>query len=256
MILYHNKEEYLQLFSQAIYDTIEILKIHFTDPIEIDKKLDRYYSNIKKDIDVMVGEKIFPELNHYYVELPESILVIRSYILENGTNPEKIIAQAEKFLGKIQILRLENDKYEPTTGVKSVELKLYLQKLKDEKFKLRHALKTSSRKNKEEYDESAVVEIIVNGLESYTDGSIRYKSKHIPLPVQIRELCRLFMENRNDLINYDQIKERIINASKREKTSNSTISKYVSKLRKILFRYLNKDVFKPVAGSGYIFNPD
>jgi hypothetical protein len=98
-------------------------------------------------------------------------------------------------------------------------------------------------------------EVSVGKLIAYSDGTIRYQGKHLDLRPQIKDLCRLFMERQNQLINADDIREKIIKASKRKATSFDTISKYISELHKELQNHFGKEVITNQPKDGWIFNP-
>jgi len=87
--------------------------------------------------------------------------------------------------------------------------------------------------------------IVVNRageLASYNDGTIRYKKEILNLPPRLKELCRLFLEKPERLIAFDDIKDRIIKASRRPNIGWDTISKYVSRLNISLEIHFGKKV--------------
>lgn len=86
------------------------------------------------------------------------------------------------------------------------------------------------------------IEMQVGKLVSYNDGTIRYDGKIIQLRNQIKDLCRMFMENLERIITIDDIKDSIIAADKRKATPNNTMAKYVSELRNSLKTHFKKDV--------------
>ncbi len=105
-------------------------------------------------------------------------------------------------------------------------------------------------------NESAIKsEMTVGKLISYSDGSIRYDGKILDLRPQVKDLCRLFMERHNQLVNADDIKDKIIKAAKRKATSFDTISKYVSELHTELQIHFGKAVITNQPKDGWIFNP-
>lgn len=111
---------------------------------------------------------------------------------------------------------------------------------------------TSSMKT---YSESATPEKEIKGLAIYSDGSIRYNGELLEMRDQIREICRLFIDRPNHLITFDDIKDEILELDKKEITSFSTISKYISELRKILKDCFHKDVFLNQKKEGWFFRP-
>ncbi len=100
-----------------------------------------------------------------------------------------------------------------------------------------------------------ITEISIGNLCSYSDGTIRYDGKVIEMRVQMKDLCRLFMERKGQLITMDDIKDAIIKADKRDNTSNTTISKYVSELNKLLKEHFKKNVFINQEKEGWRFSP-
>lgn len=99
------------------------------------------------------------------------------------------------------------------------------------------------------------VEISAGDLESFNDGSIRYKGKSIGMRNQLKDLCRLFMGKPNRLVTIDDIKEELIHSDKRKMTSNTTISKYVSELHNSLKVHFRKDVIFNQKEEGWFFRP-
>ena len=97
-------------------------------------------------------------------------------------------------------------------------------------------------------------EMEVGNLTAYSDGTIRYKKEIIPLRNQLKDLCRLFMQNPKRLITVDDIKEAIIHADKRKSTSHTTISKYVSELHNSLKIHFQKDVIFNQYEEGWYFD--
>lgn len=105
------------------------------------------------------------------------------------------------------------------------------------------------------YTEDATAQQEVNGLAVYSDGSIRYKGEPVEMRSQLKELCRLFIANPNRLVTLDDIREKLIAASKREHTPFSTVAKYVSELRRILEVHFHKDVLLNQKEEGWYFKP-
>ena len=85
-------------------------------------------------------------------------------------------------------------------------------------------------------------EITHSNLSSCSDGTIRYKGTIIKLRPQIKDLCRLFLENYERLVTQSDIKDKIIKSSKRNKIDYNTLSKYISELRTSLMTYIGKNV--------------
>lgn len=104
-------------------------------------------------------------------------------------------------------------------------------------------------------ESSIKAEITIGKLIAYSDGTIRYDGKLLDLRPQVKDLCRLFMERHNQLVNADDIKEKIIKASKRKATSFDTISKYVSELHTEMQIHFGKAVITNQPKDGWIFNP-
>lgn len=99
------------------------------------------------------------------------------------------------------------------------------------------------------------IEMEVDGLAVYTDGNIRFKGETLEMRGQLKELLREFVLHPQRLINIDDIKDKIINADRREGTSADTIAKYVSELRRVLRPYFKKDVFPNDKKTGWRFSP-
>lgn len=95
----------------------------------------------------------------------------------------------------------------------------------------------------------------VSGLAVYSDGNIRFKGEALEMRGQLKELLREFVLHPDRLINIDDIKDKIIDADKREDTSADTISKYVSELRRIMRPHFKKDIFPNDKKTGWRFNP-
>ena len=92
-------------------------------------------------------------------------------------------------------------------------------------------------------------------LESFNDGSIRYKQVPIEMRSQLKVLCRLFIGRPNRLVTIDDIREELIRAEKRKTIPNATISKYVSELRAILRNHYKREVFVNQKEEGWFFKP-
>lgn len=97
-------------------------------------------------------------------------------------------------------------------------------------------------------------QIEVGPLAAYSDGTIRYQGEIIELRNQLKDLCRLFMENPDRVLTSDDMKEHLIATDKRKNTSRSTIAKYVSELRNSLKIHFKKDVIFNQKEEGWYFN--
>ena len=98
-------------------------------------------------------------------------------------------------------------------------------------------------------------EIEIGGLATYSDGTIRFKGSVIPMRDQLNDLCRIFMSRPDQLVLYDEIREEIIRAERRERTRFSTIAKYVSELHSLLKECFGKDVIFNHKKEGWRFVP-
>ena len=98
-------------------------------------------------------------------------------------------------------------------------------------------------------------EIEINGLSTYSDGTIRYEGSVIPMRDQLNDLCRMFMSRPNQLVLSDEIRDEIIRAERRERTRFSTIAKYVSELHSLLKECFGKDVIFNHKKEGWRFVP-
>jgi len=95
----------------------------------------------------------------------------------------------------------------------------------------------------------------IKGLAAYSDGTIRYKSEVIPMRGQLNDLCRLFISQPGRLFTCDDIKDVIVNANRREMTTFSTISKYVSELHSLLKQCFGREVIFNHKKVGWRFKP-
>lgn len=98
-------------------------------------------------------------------------------------------------------------------------------------------------------------EIEINGLATYSDGTIRFKGSVIPMRDQLNDLCRMFMSRPNQLVLSDEIRDEIIRANRRPMTRFSTIAKYVSELHSLLKPCFGKDVIFNHKKEGWRFVP-
>ncbi len=98
-------------------------------------------------------------------------------------------------------------------------------------------------------------EMEIGKLISYNDGSIAYDGENLEIRAQLKDLCRLFMQNVSRLVLVDDIRDLIIDSNKRDTTSNNTLSKYVSELHGILSKKYGKKVIFNDQKEGWIFRP-
>ncbi len=98
-------------------------------------------------------------------------------------------------------------------------------------------------------------EMEINGLATYSDGTIRFKGSVIPMRDQLNDLCRMFMSRPNQLVLSDEIRDEIIRAERRARTRFSTIAKYVSELHGLLKECFGKDVIFNHKKEGWRFVP-
>jgi len=101
--------------------------------------------------------------------------------------------------------------------------------------------------------EELKIEISAGKLGSYSDGTIRFGNQILDMRNQIKDLCRLFMGNQNRLLTFEDIRDDLIRADKRQSIPNKTISKYVSELRKLLEVHFKKDVITSQKDEGFYF---
>jgi hypothetical protein len=99
-------------------------------------------------------------------------------------------------------------------------------------------------------------DIVTGKLILYSDGTTRYDGELVEMRTQMRELCRLFMQNVDSLVGIDTIKDELVSADKRSSTPTNTISKYVSELRTILQHFYGKNVIFNQDKDGWIFSPE
>jgi len=95
-------------------------------------------------------------------------------------------------------------------------------------------------------------ELTVGELQTFNDGTVRFKGEIISMRGQLKELCRLFMENNQKLVTFDDVRDQIIDSKKRSSIANSTISKYVSELRSKLRKHFGSDVLPNQKKEGWI----
>ena len=96
------------------------------------------------------------------------------------------------------------------------------------------------------------VEFEYENLKAWKEGRITYDDVEITLRPQIKDLCRLFMNGAPRLITFDDIKDNIISSRKRDITTNTTISKYVSVLSTALDNYSKTLTIKLHSKNGYV----
>lgn len=101
----------------------------------------------------------------------------------------------------------------------------------------------------------ATPELAVKKLALFNDGTIRYDGEIIPLRMQLKSLCTLFLRKPNRLIEYEEIKNEIIRADRRTSVSYKTISKYISELNSSLEIRFGKKIFFNSKGEGWYFRP-
>ncbi|HUD02497.1 MAG TPA: hypothetical protein VMR46_00550 [Candidatus Paceibacterota bacterium] len=99
-------------------------------------------------------------------------------------------------------------------------------------------------------------EIVIGKLHACADGLIRFGGNVVDMRPQLATLCWLFMEHEGALVTIDDIKERIIEASKRAGTSNTTIAKYVSELHRPLQDVYGGEVIFNEKDIGWRFEPE
>ncbi|HUD03118.1 MAG TPA: helix-turn-helix domain-containing protein [Candidatus Paceibacterota bacterium] len=97
-------------------------------------------------------------------------------------------------------------------------------------------------------------EIEVGSLVAYSDGSIRYKGKMVELRPQMKDLCRLFMRNQGTVLTHDDIRNAIVDSTKRGATPYTTIAKYVSELHGVLKVHFDRDVITNQNKDGWVFS--
>lgn len=176
---------------------------------------------------------------------------------------QAIVDEKRKLLQKLSILKIVDiikdteaiDDYDSSFKIRiknPTELENLYRKLKKS---------VSTNQGKTENNEVFKVderkpEIEVGKLVSFNDGSIYYDNLKLEMRSQIKDLCRFFMENKGRMLTIDDIRDRIIRTSKRENTPFSTISKYVSELRKYLKEKYKRDVIYNQKNEGWTFDPD
>jgi hypothetical protein len=101
---------------------------------------------------------------------------------------------------------------------------------------------------------SLVQDLVIGPLVYRKDGCILYKQTSIKMRYQMRTLCILFMNNHKNLVDYSTIKDELVPAEKRSRTSFETITKYVSELHNLLKKHFNHEVIFNQEKDGYIFD--
>ena len=89
----------------------------------------------------------------------------------------------------------------------------------------------------------------IGGLGCYSDGIIRFNEKEIPMRVQLRDICVLFICNPNQLVTSDDIYDVLEKA-----IPKTTIAKYVSELHTILQESIGRPVIKNLKSTGWKLN--
>lgn len=97
-------------------------------------------------------------------------------------------------------------------------------------------------------------EIEAGDLVAYSNGSIRYKDKMVELRPQMKDLCRLFMRNQGTVLTHDDIRNTIVDSTKRGATPYTTIAKYVSELHGVLKIHFGRDVITNQNKDGWVFS--
>ncbi|MEI7890820.1 MAG: hypothetical protein WCI36_02525 [bacterium] len=111
------------------------------------------------------------------------------------------------------------------------------------------------KKPTELFVKDAKIENKIGALAYFSDGTIRFDQEVIKMRSQIKELCRLFIDNHDRLVTIDDIKEKIITAKKRKGMKTSSIAKYMYELDTILTKYYKKTAFTNQPTEGWTFKP-
>lgn len=97
------------------------------------------------------------------------------------------------------------------------------------------------------------IETEYKDIKLFNDGTITCNDEELSLREQLRNLCIYFIKNPNRLLNYDDIKDEIINSEKILIIKNDTIPKYVEALKKELQKHSTVVTIKNKPKVGYIF---
>src|SRR3989344_420446 len=87
-------------------------------------------------------------------------------------------------------------------------------------------------------------------LAYYNDGTVHFKDGILPMRVQLRDICTLFINSPNQLITSDDIYDQLDKA-----LNKTTISKYVSELHTLLKTKYQRSVITNDKKNGWIFRP-
>lgn len=119
--------ENLQKISQCLYNINKILKAYLIEPVEIDKKLNRFYLQEKSKLSELLNTKLIPSLS---IDDPD-LLLAKDLIFNNGETRllREQIEQAQNYLskglGEVEELRMGDTI--STTGIEEGGLKKYLE---------------------------------------------------------------------------------------------------------------------------------
>lgn len=115
--------------------------------------------------------------------------------------------------------------------------------------------RTSKIKEPAYFTETFKLENSVGKLGYGSDGLIYFNMVPVDMTAQLKDLCRMFIDRPKVLVTIDDIKDTIITANRRGKTSNTTIAKYISALRVVLQPYYKSDFLISKKKEGWRFEP-
>ena len=122
-----SEAEYLQEVSQCLYDIGRIIDIYYTEPIEINKKLNKFYWDEREKLNKLLQTPIV-ELK---ISEPNTLLVEDLLSNKGETDrAKKHLEQARDYLSiSLAKVQKERNEPEPTTGVEDGNLKNYIDSL-------------------------------------------------------------------------------------------------------------------------------
>ncbi|MEI6352767.1 MAG: winged helix-turn-helix domain-containing protein [Candidatus Nomurabacteria bacterium] len=233
---------------ENIYDTQDFFSVweEHTYPAII------YIKNIIDNKDLFENS-----LNSYTID--KNVTKLLDKISKELDDVKEVFKEIDKdFRKKLSFLEThskEKQKEEKETTIKHEHSHKFENSIQEKPLDI-NIIKETILKNKKtqepnDYQKIKKIDRNFNGLAYWTDGSITFNNKELILRAQLRDLLRLFISSPNKIMTYDDIKDTIIRAEDRERTKNTTISKYINELKEELKKYTTDIVIKNEKETGY-----
>jgi len=253
--IYLPKLDFYRKLASYLESLIDIVTIYSKNQANPDKeKLNFIYLRTTREIEAILQNA--PKLSFRMgYKQPFSDLFSAPQELSHGLRTvEEVLVSLNAYYGKIHrqiaFYHIEEAPFEVAGEVKE-----YLKELKKGKYTPKDKTSSKELKTAPLFTPRAEPINTEGNLRAYTDGTIRYIGKNIEMRGQLKELCRLFLENPNRLVTLDDISEKILRADRRTTIPFKTISKYVSELHNIIRPYYGKEVLHNQRDEGWYFNP-